>query len=784
MNENAWEGLDPDIRAQAAEAAAALGVSLEDYLTELLLEQALETILQEPDIATPEPEAPARAPSFVPPIGKTRENFAVRHRLDALDRRIAIAVGSLDNAINTVDGSVLSLASRVDETEAVFGEASETLSHALNDLSDNLNGVREQLAAAEGGLSALNNANSAAHADLSEKYADLDQRLAIVDDLARDTDRAAADLTLSFETLKQAVVEDFAAFSHETHHRIGVDLDELRNAAIAAANHADSAAAHVINELRVLRETVEGRMAETASETQARMQAAFADSAALYTNLYGRLSDHERAAAAETEHVRARLIDIEDAGQTALEDTAEGLRAAHSALAVDVARVSNDARVGLETLRNETTRDLAAASHGVRTNLDQLRAEIAHDLTDLRDGQAGTQARLKLVDSAVANTIGDIAAVRDTIERRVGEASAMARAELAQAREGWSGRFDALAARLSDSESDAAHAHHIATAETHRVEASTLAALEKLAQDRAALESVMRLELGEAAQARASADNALRRELNDAAQAAHTHTEEVRQRLQHDVAAVRGQQAGVQARVDAIAASLSADGQIGAALKRLPAIEAALESTQTEATLAALRAEIDAIAARLGDTADENVLTRVEDARARLAAHETRGAETADRVHGLARLFGRLSAQSADAATQTEDRLHKLELAFADLRLEHYSGASGEAPAPSELVAAFGARLAELEQRQADALEQLRADITQFLGENDRRLSAIESDDVGAEFQSLRQRVEERLIEAERKSVRALEQVMETVALIGRKLTGGEEARAATAKSA
>lgn len=768
MNETAWDSLDPEIRAQVAPAAAAQGVSLNDYLTELLLEQALETMLQ----GEPETVAP-KATSFVPPIGKSRETFAVRHRLDAQDRRIAIAVGSLDNAINAVDGSVLSLASRVDETEAVFGEAAETLSQALNELSDKLSGVREQLAAAEGGLSTLNSASASAHAELAEKYSDLDQRLILVDDIARDADRAAADLSLAHELLKQAVAKDFAAFSEDTTGRISADLDQLREAAIAAARHADAAAAQLVSELRTLRESVEARLAESAAETQARMQATFADSAERHAALYARLSNHERAAAQSAEHARARLIDIEDAAQAALEVTADGLRAAHAALAVDLACVNRDGRASVEALRGDTARDLGA----------------------LRDGQAAVQARLKLADSAIANTIGDVGAARDTIERRIAESAAMARAELAQAHEGWSGRFDALAARLADSASDTADAHHIVTAEIHRVEACTLAALEKATQDRAWLESLLRAELGEAAQARAAADNTLQRELNDATHASRAQFEEMRQRMQHDVAALRGQQAGVQARVDAVAAALAGDGQVGAALKRLPAldanlarVEAALESAETDAALAELGQRVNALAARLGNSAEES-LARMEDARTRLGLQETRVTETADRVHDLARLFGRLSAQSADATTQSGDRLHKLELAFADLELAH-DAKGGEAAALNERVAAVGPRLAELEQRQTDALEQLRADIAQFLGENDRRLTAIESlgdgADLSAEFQMLRQRVEERLIEAERKSVRALEQVVDTVALIGRKLTGAnpEDIRATAAKSA
>ncbi|GAM97446.1 DNA double-strand break repair Rad50 ATPase [alpha proteobacterium U9-1i] len=782
MNEDAWDALDPEVRAQAAAAAEARGVSLDDYLTELLLEQAFDTMDRpiEPEALAAPPEvrpsaqpaqpASAHEAPYALPRRKQGEDVTIAHRLDALERRIATAVSSLDHAINAVDGSVLSLAGRVDEQDATYNEAAESLSGALNELSVSLTAVRGQLAQAEGGLSHLNATNALAHADLAERVADLDQRLAVTDDIARDADRAGAELARSQDALRQAISQDLREISRATDARLRSDLDELRTAAVAAANHADEAAAHVLSEMRALRETVEGRLAETAAETQARMHAAFADSVELVSALNSRVIEHERNAAVATENMRLRLSDVEDAGQTALEATADTLRAAHAALAVDVARVAHDARGAHEALR----------------------AELARESAGFREAQANVQARLKLVDSVIANTISDIGAVREIIDRRAGETAAQARQDLALARDAWSGRLDAVTARMSDSEADAAHAHHTAMAEIHRVEACTLAALEKSAQDRAALESVMRLSFEDTERARVTTEQALKLDIANVSHAARAHADEGDQRIAHELAALRGQRAGLQARIDSVAAKV--DGDLSKLPGRMTGLESAAAAHAT--AMEGLRARVEIVAGQ-ADHVSQAVTSRMEDAlssltkridaanqsnAARIAAQEAASIETTDHVRNLARVVDRLSAQGADASVETAERLQDVEVAIAELRLQQASGAH-------EMTAALTERMREAELRQVDALETLTADIARFLNDNHARISAVENKlgdpAMNAELQTLRDRVEERLADAERKSIRALEQVMETVALISRRTaTPSQDANTPATRSA
>src|SRR5262249_49538580 len=108
----------------------------------------------------------------------------------------------------------------------------------------------------------------------------------------------------------------------------------------------------------------------------------------------------------------------------------------------------------------------------------------------------------------------------------------------------------------------------------------------------------------------------------------------------------------------------------------------------------------------------------------------------------------------------------------------------------------------ELEQRQHAAFEALRADIAHFLGDSDRRLSTLEtqSDAEGtagagvallklaasldarfaelenrgnAEFETVRRRIEDRIVQVGQKTVRAPEQLSESVATLSKRQLPG-----------
>src|SRR6185312_14012396 len=115
-------------------------------------------------------------------------------------------------------------------------------------------------------------------------------------------------------------------------------------------------------------------------------------------------------------------------------------------------------------------------------------------------------------------------------------------------------QFDLAASRASELEQDIAHVRRVLGADINRVEACTLAALERQAQDRGAGEAMAR------------------RALDEQGAATRSAIEDMRQRVEEQMAALRGQQANAQARLDTVEAVLAVRSRV-----------AELEERQTDA---------------------------------------------------------------------------------------------------------------------------------------------------------------------------------------------------------
>ncbi len=767
MSEQSWvlKGIDPETRQKAEEEAALRGVTLADYLTDIVLQGALAEQLLGAAAPEEDPVEPSAAEITFAPA--PQENFAVRHRLEALERRVGLAVGGLDGAVHSLESSVFGLAGRIDEAEILAADTADNLNVAMHETATNLAAMRKRLADAEDHAGALSDAHETLIADFSARCAGIDSRIDTVEDAARAANTSAAQLAVAHEALKYAVADDFSAFARESAARLTAGLDEVRASADAAAEQADAAVAHLIVELRNVRETIEGRLQEGAAETRLKMQAAFADAAERMNSLSDRVTENERLTVRSVEQLRAQLADAEDGAQTALEETAETLRQAGAALAAEFARATQDNRTALESV------------HG----------DLSSEIAELRDRQAGGLARLKLVDAAVTNTISEVSTLRETVEQRAASAEAAVRAVLAQSQTDWDQRFGALASRIAAGEREAIESHNTLRAESERVEACTFAALEKLAQDRSQGDAALEARIDDL-YARLLGDVGDMRDLNSGALARLKLLDQALG-AQNLVAAIEAGAAPLSERLVQIERALSVQG--GNLSDRIAHLEAAAESDETAQSLAALSGQVGALADRLdAQQVDDSLMQRVEEIRARLAAYEGQASEAADRVHGVARMLGRLTAQNADASTQSEERLHKLELAIADLRLEHYSGGEAQTT-PSvgaEMLRALELRVTEMEERQAEAFEMLRGDISHFIGENARRLEALEQmspsepidfEAVADEFETLRRRIEERILGVEQRSVRALEQVADTMAVLEKRFNAGPDLAARSA---
>ncbi len=797
MSDNSWvlRGIGPEARQKAEEEAVRLGVSIGDYLTDLVVRRALlDQLADGPEAGQAEAEPDERA-IFAPPP-ESSEGFAIRQRLKALERRVGTAVGSLDGAIHGLDTSIFDMTARVGDVEALAGDTAHALGQTQQEVNNAVAGLQIHLAVIED--------NFAAQAEAQDGRSEgLDRRIDGVEHVARGAERSAAILADAYEALKHAVAEDFAAFTVETADRLNGNLAEVRAAADAAAEQADAAVAHLVSELRGLRMSIEHRLEESAEETRGRMHAAFADAADRMAALAVRVTDTERFVSRTAEQLRAQMTDVEDGAQVALEETAQSLRGADALLAADLAR----------------------ASHEHYAALEATRSDLASQLSDVREEQITHLARLKLIDVAVGNTADGIAGLRDEMQRRAAEIENGVQAQLQHANADWDQRFDAITVRVSRGEQQLQHIQQRLGAEFDRIEASTFAALEKLRRDIGA---------GDAAAAQ---------RLDAALEEMRAELAEVRNRAVNEVHLLREEHTGAVARLTLLdnaltrleGASISVNGrfdQIESALggadpeleRRIAQLEYASANAETEQALTIVRRDVAALVERLdtlyADTALSDRLTALQRG---LEVYEVKAGDLSEGLQGIARMLNRVAAQSAETSQRAEDRAHQIEVALADLRLQVLSNndvknvASAiqtlqERATASELrqnaaieavrtsvdtgdatrgMQTLQERMIAFELRQANAIEALRGDIARFVADNDRRLEALETrpapveqGDLAGEFETLRSRIEERVLGVELRSVRTLEQVVDTVALLEQRLLNTRESDEPEAQSA
>jgi hypothetical protein len=795
MSDQSWvlRGIDPEARQQAEDEAARQGLSVAEYLTDLVVRRAvIDQLTGASEAEQTHPEAEGAA-IFAPPP-ESSEGFAIRQRLKALERRLGTAVGSIDGTVHALDASLFDITARVGDVEGLAGDTAHALGLTQQELANSVAGLKIHLTVVEDNLGA--------QGQTQEHRADvLDRRIDGVEYVARGAERSAAILADAHEALKHAVADDFAAFTHETADRLNVSLAEVRAAADAAAEQADAAVAHLVSELRGLRASIEYRLEESVEETRGRMHAAFADAADRMAALAERVSDNERYISRSADSLRAQITDVEDGAQVALEETAHALRQADAMLAADLGRASQEHYAALENARS----DLAAQIGAVR------------------EDQVTQVARLKLVDVAVGNTINNIDELREAIEHRIADVESSVAGALNHANQDWDQRFDAVTARVGRGEQQTQALQHRLGAELDRIEASTFAALEKLRRDIGAGDA-------EAAQ-----------RLDAALEEFRTDLAEVRNRAVNEVHLLREEHTGALARLTLLdtaltrleGATITTNGRIDqlessggvdpALEQRLAQLEYAVANAETEQALAIVRDDVAALAARLGAlSADNWAADRIVELQHRLDALDAAGGEQGEALQGLARMLNRVAGQRVETSQRAEDRVHQLEVAFADLRLEILSNAEAnnaaaaiqtlqervtagelrqahdlealrttlEAHDGPRLVQTLQERMTAFELRQGNALDALRDDIARFVADNDRRLEALETkpapaeqSDLAAEFESLRSRIEERVLGVELRSVRTLEQVVDTMAVLEQRLLSGA-AEDQTAQSA
>jgi hypothetical protein len=427
--------------------------------------------------------------------------------------------------------------------------------------------------------------------------------------------------------------------------------------------------------------------------------------------------------------------------------------------------------------------NLARASQEHYAALEATRSDLAGQVGEIREEQITQLARLKLIDVAVGNTINSVAEVRNTVENEV-------RGALQQAGADWDQRFDAVAARVARGEQQTQHLQQKLSADLDRIEASAFAALEKLRRDIGA------------------GDAAMAQTLNVAMEEIRGDLAEVRNRAVNEVHLLREEHTGALARLTLLdnaltrleGASINVNGRFAELEsaqandpeleRRIAQLEHAAVNAETEQALAIVRSDVASLVERLdilyADTALSDRLTALQRG---LELYEAKAGELSEGLQGVARMLNRVAAQNAETAQKTDERTHQVEVALADLRLQALSNT--DAGAAASALQTLQERMTAFELRQGNALEALRADIARFVADNDRRFEALESvpaapaqGDLATEFETLRSRIEERVLGVELRSVRTLEQVVDTVVLLEQRLLNTGETDEQAAKSA
>lgn len=704
MSDSAWvlKGIDPETRDRAVQEAGRLGVSLSDYLTDMVLRAAITD-----QVVSSQPEEPLAAQDGM--------ESGTRHRFRTLERRLEHSLTSLDSAQRTLDASFFDISERVDELEGLATGTAQALQQGLQDTAEQLIALQQQ---ADESAAARASENAAAHEGLASSISALNAYTQDIDTIARRADNNAAVLADAHETLKHALATDFAEFSDQIALRLNVGLRDVASAADEAAAQTDAAVAQLVVEIRTAREALEQSVADGVDETRRRVHTAFTDAAKRMEALSDRVDMVERQAAVSADQIRARMVDMEDAAQIALEDTAESLRQAGASLAADLQRAQQDNRAALEGLHSD----------------------ISSEIVELQDRQQGALARLKLLDAAVSHGVADVNTLRQHMLQRVAEAELAAADRSGQVLNIATEQTEAVAARLARHEEEAANTHFQLRAENERIETATYASLQKLAGDIVSVRTDTREEIAELREQQSGfgarltiIDLALRTQtqlieriskvetaLSDAASGAKLsdmeaqvsvlrqaigrngdevlvrRIEELSARLADAAdgdAALDSKVADVEAQMNVLRQAIARSGD-DSLLRRIEELQGGGDAF--DARLADIETQLTVLRQAVSRSSEDHILERIAELTSRVDAWDNQTQAGAEKSEDLVRLMGRLSANYADGAAQADQRLHKLEVALADLRLETIS--TREAPvASADDVAALANRLSAVE---------------------------------------------------------------------------------------
>lgn len=414
------KGIDPKVREAAREAAARQGMSLGEYLNQALASQGGAPSNAAP--TTPAPTPPRARTRYMSAsslhdddeddwgVGggglgqRTNDPTRLAQRVESIERRTQLAVTGLDRAVATIDRSVLGLAARIEDAEAVSGEAAERVAEALDQFRIAGETLSGRLERAEYETKESRKALEGASSELGSVKQRLEHQVTVAEEVARRAEAAASFLTTEMQNREAAIANTLA---------------EARAVAEEAARQAAQASEDAVAELRRLQDQMAERLAETETSTRQAIQTAIAETTtetrgtreALLEEVVRLENEISRRVGIveELKSEQAALISRVERAEAAARESTAGLRQAAGAAIADLrnAQLTLSARV-------KQVEDTAGPGGGVDVSeLRQAQQDIAERLASLEkktdaspvsDALAAFERRLAEVENRGSTT--------------------------------------------------------------------------------------------------------------------------------------------------------------------------------------------------------------------------------------------------------------------------------------------------------------------------------------------------------------------------------------------
>lgn len=384
------KGIDPKVREAAREAAARQGMSLGEYLNQALAGQQPGSGMQPQSQQAPRPrprigldlqhEDDSDDDWSIGGGSRTNDPTRLAQRIESIERRTQLAVTGLDRAVSTIDRSVLGLAARIEDAEAMSGDAAERIADALEQFRAAGETLTGKLERAEYETIESRRALEGAKGEITSVKERLEHQVSVAEEVARRAEAAASFLTTEMGNGSSAIAQTLA---------------EARAVAEEAARQASEASADAVAELRRLQDEMSERLAETESSTRRAVETA--------------IQEVRSEAASETRGTREALLEEVVRLESEISKrvgAVEDLRSEHAALISRIERAEAGARestAGLRQAAGAAIADLRNAQLTLAARVKQVEdvagSSGAIDVSDLRHAQQDIAERLASLET-------------------------------------------------------------------------------------------------------------------------------------------------------------------------------------------------------------------------------------------------------------------------------------------------------------------------------------------------------------------------------------------------